>query len=228
MSMKYSLLLLVIVTLLTGTVAIKRRSMHDGPMFANTFLNQPTIISDYLPDAQAAREASRVALPEKMFASIPKEWEATLRNDKDATNINMGYAGYVTVNKTWNSNTFYWFFPAMNGDANAPLLMWMNGGPGATSLYGLFEELGPFSVDASGTVLVPRNTTWNNEFAMVFVDNPVGTGFSYTESTQGFNTNEDEVASNLYNFLTQFFTIYPAYANNQFFVTGESYAGKLE
>jgi vitellogenic carboxypeptidase-like protein len=161
-----------------------------------------------------------------MFSYIPKEWESTLRSNEFANDISMGYAGYITVNKTWDSNTFYWFFPAMNGDSKAPLLMWMNGGPGATSLYGLFEELGPFSVDASGQNLIPRNTTWNNEFAMVFVDNPVGTGFSYTNYVQGFNTNEDEVADNLYSFLTQFFAIYPDYAQNEFFVTGESYAGK--
>jgi vitellogenic carboxypeptidase-like protein len=181
-------------------------------------------LSDFT-NAKDARNHARVQFPKKQFEYIPSEWQNVV-NMEDNDMIDMGYAGYITVNQTYDSNTFFWFIPALNGDANAPLLMWMNGGPGATSMYGLFEELGPFSVDASGQNLVPRNVTWNTEFAVVYVDNPVGTGFSYTMDTQGYSTNQDDVATNLYSFLTQFFGIFPDYADNEFFVTGESYAGK--
>ena len=136
------------------------------------------------------------------------------------------YAGFVTVNETCGSNIFYWFFPAFSGNVSAPLLMWLNGGPGSTSMYGLFNEMGPFSVAADGSTLVPRAATWNTNYAMVFVDNPVGTGFSYTEDASCYSENMQDVSVNLYAFLTTFLTSYPAYLTVPFYVTGESYAGK--
>jgi len=57
------------------------------------------------------------------------------------------------------------------------------------------------------------------------VDQPVGTGFSYADSIVDYVTDEDEIAEDMYQFLQQFFKIYPQYANLAFFVTGESYAG---
>lgn len=93
-------------------------------------------------------------------------------------------------------------------------------------MYGLFEEMGPFTVAADGKSLIPRNTSWNLHYSMLFVDNPVGTGFSYTEDASCFSQNMDDVATNLYSLLTLFFTAFPAYLANDFYVTGESYAGK--
>ena len=93
-------------------------------------------------------------------------------------------------------------------------------------MYGLFNEMGPFSVAADGETLVPRAATWNTNYAMVFVDNPVGTGFSYTEDDSCYSENMSDVSVNLYAFLTQFLTSYPDYLTVPFYVTGESYAGK--
>lgn len=56
------------------------------------------------------------------------------------------FSGYFTVDKTYNSNLFFWFFPALNDNASAPVMLWLQGGPGASSLIGLFGENGPFSV----------------------------------------------------------------------------------
>nr|XP_019948169.1 PREDICTED: probable serine carboxypeptidase CPVL [Paralichthys olivaceus] len=57
------------------------------------------------------------------------------------------YAGYLTVNKTFNSNLYFWFFPALMPDqAKAPVLLWLQGGPGGTSMFGLFVEHGPYVV----------------------------------------------------------------------------------
>lgn len=137
------------------------------------------------------------------------------------------YSGFLTVNKTYNSNLFFWFFPPLTGkvDHNTPVLLWLQGGPGATSLYGLFTENGPLVVTKENTVHL-RNETWNSEFAIVFIDQPVGTGFSFTSSNSGYARNENDVARDLYEALKQFFTLYQDYRGNPFFVTGESYAGK--
>jgi vitellogenic carboxypeptidase-like protein len=61
---------------------------------------------------------------------------------------------------------------------------------------------------------------------MVFVDNPVGVGFSFTQSSAGYATGENDVARNMYSLLTQLFQVFPEFLPCDFYVTGESYAGK--
>jgi len=137
------------------------------------------------------------------------------------------YSGYITVNETTNSNTFFWYFPAQSGDSNAPTQLWLNGGPGFSSLFGMFNEIGPFYVSTDNfPELLPIPYTWNKNVNLVFMDNPVGTGFSYTEDPSGYSTKEEEVAENLYSAVSQFFQLFPALQNNEFFFSGESYAGK--
>jgi vitellogenic carboxypeptidase-like protein len=135
------------------------------------------------------------------------------------------YSGFFTVNSTYNSNMFFWYFPAQSGDAKAPLLLWLQGGPGGSSLFGLFVENGPLMVDEHGEVQ-ERNITWNSDYAMVFFDNPVGTGYSFTGNDAGYSTNEVEVGENLYRCLVQFLTVFSELKDVDFYITGESYAGK--
>ncbi|XP_054280674.1 venom serine carboxypeptidase-like [Macrosteles quadrilineatus] len=134
------------------------------------------------------------------------------------------YAGFFTVDPAYNSNMFFWFFPAYQNNASAPVILWLQGGPGATSLYGLFAEHGPFSVKRKHGLKL-REYTWTHDHNVIYIDNPVGTGFSFTNA-DGYVKNEAEVGKHLYSALYQFFTLFPEYQKNDFFVTGESYAGK--
>ncbi|KAG5667966.1 hypothetical protein PVAND_015925 [Polypedilum vanderplanki] len=136
-----------------------------------------------------------------------------------------GYSGFFTVNKTYNSNMFFWFFPAQNDPLNSPVLLWLQGGPGASSLFGLFTENGPFEVTKSGKVK-SRKYSWNVNHNVLYIDNPVGTGFSFTDKDEGYARNEFDVGDNLYNAMIQFFTLFPDLQKNDFYITGESYAGK--
>ncbi|KAG8227812.1 hypothetical protein J437_LFUL010970 [Ladona fulva] len=135
------------------------------------------------------------------------------------------YSGYITVNKEFNANLFFWFFPAKYDYEKAPVVLWLQGGPGATSLFGLFTENGPFFISKK-LYLKSRKYSWSNTHSVLYIDNPVGTGYSFTDDDRGYSRNETSVGENLYSCLLQFFKMFPEIQRNEFFVTGESYAGK--
>lgn len=135
------------------------------------------------------------------------------------------YSGYFTVNKEYNSNLFFWFFPAVHNPKTAPVVLWLQGGPGATSMFGLFMENGPFSV-TDKIILKKRKYSWNMAHNVIYIDNPVGTGYSFTDDKKGYATNETHVGRDIHTALQQFFLLFPELQSNDFFVTGESYAGK--
>ncbi|XP_036897128.1 probable serine carboxypeptidase CPVL [Sturnira hondurensis] len=141
--------------------------------------------------------------------------------------LNMvSYCGFLTVNKTYNSNLFFWFFPAKTESSTAPVVVWLQGGPGVSSLLGLFVEHGPYVVTKNLTLDI-RDFAWTSTLSMLYIDNPVGTGFSFTDDPQGYATNEDDVAQDLFSALIQFFQLFPEFQENDFYVTGQSYAGKF-
>jgi len=166
----------------------------------------PVYVSTYLPNNYAAGQSA---------CKTSVSWS------------HPSYSGYITVNSTYNSNTFFWYFPAQSGDASAPTILWLNGGPGFSSLFGMFNEIGPFYVSTDNfPQLEPIPYTWNKDYNLVFMDNPVGVGFSYTEDNLGYSRYEDQVADNLYSAVSQFFQLFPNLQNNDFYFAGESYAGK--
>uniref|UniRef100_A0A1B0CQ02 Carboxypeptidase n=1 Tax=Lutzomyia longipalpis TaxID=7200 RepID=A0A1B0CQ02_LUTLO len=135
------------------------------------------------------------------------------------------YAGYITVNKKYNSNMFFWFFRAKINSAAAPVVLWLQGGPGASSLFGMFAENGPFSI-TEDLDYPPRQYSWHINHNLIYIDNPVGTGFSFTDNDMGYSGTETAIGENLQNVLQQFFKLFPELRKNPFYITGESYAGK--
>ncbi|XP_025835544.1 venom serine carboxypeptidase-like [Agrilus planipennis] len=133
------------------------------------------------------------------------------------------YAGYFTVNKQFNSNMFFWFFPSLNNYKEDPVILWLQGGPGATSIIGLFAENGPFAAKSKHGLKL-RRYTWTSIHSVIYIDNPVGTGYSFTNG--GYAKNETAVGNDLYEALVQFFKLFPELQKNKFFIAGESYAGK--
>nr|CAD7415681.1 unnamed protein product [Timema poppensis] len=86
------------------------------------------------------------------------------------------YSGFFTVNEKYDSNLFFWFFPAQYSYMEAPVLLWLQGGPGTTSLYGLFKEMGPFTVAKDNINLVENPFSYHKNHSLLFIDNPVGAG----------------------------------------------------
>ncbi|OTB09741.1 hypothetical protein K445DRAFT_323689 [Daldinia sp. EC12] len=92
------------------------------------------------------------------------------------------YSGYVDLDE--NTHMFFWFFEARNNPDEAPLTLWLNGGPGSDSLIGLFEELGPCNVTHNGTSVV-NPYAWNEVSNLLFLSQPIGVGFSYADAVVG-------------------------------------------
>ncbi|XP_070192547.1 venom serine carboxypeptidase-like isoform X3 [Littorina saxatilis] len=134
------------------------------------------------------------------------------------------YKGYLTVDEQYESNMFFWFFPAEN-KPDAPLLLWLNGGPGSPSTFGALLENGPLALNEQG-MLERRSVSWTESFHMLYIDNPVGVGYSSTNNPNGYSRNMDDTSKNLYSALVQFFQLFPQYAKNEFYAGGQSYACK--
>ena len=133
------------------------------------------------------------------------------------------YTGYLDV-EDQDKHFFFWFFESRNDPKNDPVILWLNGGPGCSSMTGLFFELGPSQL---GPTLKPihNDYSWNNNASLIFLDQPVNVGFSYSGS--GGVSNTVAAGADVYAFLQLFFQQFPEYAENnqQFHMAGESYAG---
>jgi len=142
------------------------------------------------------------------------------------------YAGFLPVDdrsqNSYNGSLFYWFIASsLDSDASkasTPLIIWLNGGPGASSMMGAFAENGPYSIDEDGTFTINR-LAWTKVGHMLYIDNPVGTGYSYVESG-GYATNEVEVSVQFRYALSKFFEKHPSLQQNKLYIAGESYGGK--
>jgi len=135
------------------------------------------------------------------------------------------YSGYITVNEEKGRNFFYWFVESQNSPATDPLVLWLNGGPGSSSLIGMFIEHGPFRQDVNGKNLTINPYAWNRVANIIYLESPSYVGFSYSKDEKDWKTDDDIVATDNYEFLKRWFQMYPEYRKNDFYVTGESYGG---
>lgn len=130
------------------------------------------------------------------------------------------YSGYLDDNEN-DKHLFYWFFESRNDPKNDPVVLWLNGGPGCSSLTGLFMELGPSSITED--VKVKYNpSSWNANASVIFLDQPVNVGYSYSS---GSVSNTVAAGKDVYALLTLFFKQFPEYAKQDFHISGESYGG---
>ncbi|KAM9859633.1 lysosomal protective protein isoform 2-T2 [Aulostomus maculatus] len=132
------------------------------------------------------------------------------------------YSGYLSVAD--GKHLHYWFVESQKTPSSDPVVLWLNGGPGCSSLDGLLTEHGPFLVQDDGVTLQYNPYSWNKIANVLYLESPAGVGFSYSDD-QNYVTNDTEVAMNNYQALKKFFTLFPEYTSNQLFLTGESYGG---
>ncbi|GKT44242.1 carboxypeptidase S1 B [Colletotrichum spaethianum] len=163
------------------------------------------------------------------------------------------FAGYVDVSPT--QHIYFYLFEARQNAASAPLTVRLDGGPGASSMNGLFSEIGPCTIDASGKV-VDNPNSWSTISNLLFVDQPATVGFSYTTLVNGTvnpqtaeivpqqctladpmcgtyssmdisltPNSTTEAAKVFYNVIQGFMGAFPQYAANGVHITGQSYGG---
>ena len=118
---------------------------HGKPPLQQTppGVGEPLLLSD-MPTAQV-KNASAVTLP---------GWGPA------------GYSGFFTTNTDGTNQMFFWYFPK----PGQPLLVWLQGGPGGSSMFGLFAEMGPFNSDASLKLIKRPAGAWTDKYAMLFID----------------------------------------------------------
>ncbi|CAK8576176.1 unnamed protein product [Lathyrus sativus] len=134
------------------------------------------------------------------------------------------HAGYYSLPRSKSARMFYFFFESRNSAKDAPVVIWLTGGPGCASELALFYENGPFIIN-NDLSLSLNDYGWDKGSNIIFVDQPIGTGFSYSSDENDIPTDGSGVSNDLYAFLQAFFKEHPELVKNEFYITGESYAG---
>jgi len=135
------------------------------------------------------------------------------------------YSGYFDTSPDPPGDSrklFYWFFESRNDPKKDPVILWLTGGPGCSSMLATLAENGPCKIGKDGKPEL-RDHSWNSNASVVWVDQPAGTGFSVGNNSG--HMYESIVADQMYGFLQAFFKHFTRFWTNDFFVTGESYGG---
>ncbi|XP_034681812.1 serine carboxypeptidase-like 18 [Vitis riparia] len=138
--------------------------------------------------------------------------------------------GYVGVDDMDDVQLFYYFIESERNPRDDPLLLWLTGGPGCSAFSGLVYEVGPLLFDyvKSGENLPTfklNQYSWTKVASMIFLDAPVGTGFSYSRTGEGYNMNDTLSSSQIYTFLRKWLINHPKFQRNQLYISGDSYSG---
>lgn len=132
-------------------------------------------------------------------------------------------SGFVPVGQTFGK-MFYWMFYSREGVDTKPLIMWLTGGPGCSSEMATLSENGPFWVQNDGTLKL-NDASWTELGSVVYVDQPLGTGFSTAKDPRNYVLSEKKIAQHMSEFFEGFLQDNPEYMDRPFYLTGESYAG---
>ncbi|KAF3433906.1 hypothetical protein FNV43_RR25009 [Rhamnella rubrinervis] len=143
--------------------------------------------------------------------------------------------GYVGVGELDEIQLFYYFIESERSPEDDPLVLWLTGGPGCSSFSGLVYEIGPLAFDINANYSNWSSTTvptlklnlysWTKLANIIFLDSPVGTGFSYATNWQAYNTSDTLSMAANYHFLRKWFMGHPKFLKNPLYIAGDSYSG---
>lgn len=139
--------------------------------------------------------------------------------------------GYIGVGESEDVQLFYYFIKSQSNPEMDPLVLWITGGPGCSSISGLVYEIGPFTfepVEYNGSLprLVLKPYSWTEVASIIFLDWPVGTGFSYAITPKALESTTLPAADQIYQFLRKFLIDHREHLSNPFYIGGDSYSGR--
>lgn len=141
------------------------------------------------------------------------------------------YSGYVDLDDNADKSIYYLLVEAVKWET-APLVIWINGGPGCSSLIGWGTENGPYLIADGETTFKASANSWNNEANILYVDQPAGIGFSSCNNTANStgpddfcDFNDNNTAQDALMFLQKWYELFPEYKSHELYMSGESYAG---
>ncbi|KAK2850753.1 hypothetical protein FQN49_005353 [Arthroderma sp. PD_2] len=168
--------------------------------------------------------ASPTLYPRARSAVLPRKPGYETRPLPDAPELPQNWAGRLNIPGTPQGNSlFFWLFPTEDKAYDDDLIIWLNGGPGCSSLVGAFLENGPLRFSGNSTTPEKNPYSWTKLGHVLYIDQPVGTGFA---SEKVPVTSNEQVISDLYEWLIAFDTVFEhILRTKKVHIVGESYAG---
>ncbi|XP_068658232.1 serine carboxypeptidase II-3-like [Aristolochia californica] len=209
---------------LLGSSVVFRSQARQGDALAR-------LLKTKKKDSKTGLFETRLFSPDRVIIrqAGSKEKDRIMKLPGQPANVDFAqYGGYITVNDESGRALFYYFAEAVGQkQSSRPLLLWLNGGPGCSSIgYGAMEELGPFRVMSDGKTLYRNPYAWNNVANVLFLESPAGVGYSYSNTTSDYKLSGDQrTAEDAYIFLVNWLERFPEYKNRDLYLSGESYAG---
>jgi carboxypeptidase C (cathepsin A) len=133
------------------------------------------------------------------------------------------FSGYLNLPDT-KKQIHYWLVESERDPESDPLVFWTNGGPGCSGLIGFMTEQGPFRPNNEGDLEI-NPWRWNMISNMVFLEQPVGVGFSYSDNKDDYKIGDSQAAKDNLQTILKFIERFPKFANSPLFITSESYGG---
>jgi len=137
------------------------------------------------------------------------------------------YSGQLQLTNP-NFTIHYIFVESQKEPQKDPVVLWLNGGPGCSSVLGFSQEIGPFYLPDGGAKTFSQKLneySWNKDANLLFFESPPGVGFSNNLDPNNLTFTDDEVADLNHEALALWFNRFESYKNREFWITGESYAG---
>ncbi|KAK2976940.1 hypothetical protein RJ640_018623 [Escallonia rubra] len=140
--------------------------------------------------------------------------------------------GYVSVGEVDEVQLFYYFVESERNPVKDPLVLWLTGGPGCSAFSGLVYEIGPLMFDVpafngSSPSFFLNPYSWTKIANIIFLDAPVGTGFSYATTSEGYYSSDTKSAKDTYTFLRKWLLEHQRFIENPLYIAGDSYSGIL-
>ncbi|KAI4318439.1 hypothetical protein MLD38_032142 [Melastoma candidum] len=140
--------------------------------------------------------------------------------------------GYISVGDLDDIQLFYYFIESEGDPVRDPLLLWLTGGPGCSGFSGLVYEIGPLTFDyasfnGSLPTFLDNPYSWTKVASIIFLDEPVGTGFSYSTTQEGYYSTDKTSAVAVYQFLRKWLIEHPRFSKVPLYTSGDSYSGMI-